>query len=1059
MNILPTALAACVILHLPALASGPTHPRLFPGLENVSALRSRAASPEGREIVSAIRFMRDGGDPFGSKFHKEFGNSAILYLATGDPAEANLARDEMLHYIAQPDLWANPKQKGLRRGALARGGALSYDLCFEAWKNQTVPDRVTWKGKTYEIPEEYVGKDLNSAMSLALLANAESLLESGGADWPGGNKFGNNWYGVRYGGAVLSLLASDEPRARELLPKALSPLQRYIETSLGTHAEPAGWNPEGYGYTLYPSQFTFPAILAVRHLVEAGFVQNVPAVEKNPVTVFHGLMALPQRNSGFLGLHPDFQDDNVDWIGEGTANLAFAFAADTVKPGLKWLYNRTFGAKGDKKYDSSSCGGLYALLYYPMDGLEKNPAGVEGLGRTFSDRRWGMVSLRKDFSEPGSQDILTQFMVKTGRTDGGHNGPDGLGFRIWGLGVPWTTGSGRTSKAGGQCTVFATDPDSAGFQSQIHEWLDSDLRASGGGFVVARAKPFSDVGTGNHIRRYIADYEVGTGCEAVFVVADTTDNGKFWRLNTPGFGHNGAYNKISHSGNTFTITNELTGHRLVGVVLYPVNPVFRTGDFQRGSPMSAPLGDHATEVTHNHWIDVSASGPADGDFLVALCLLRKDAALPRLNFKGTPGDGQLQIGSRQYHLGNRAVQVEGWSRPHVKITAPGDQAALSGAPLPVTIQGEATAPAGATVAEVQIRIDGKLAGTAPVQKDRWTFQTPPLERGRVVLSARALDSSGGSSEDSRPVHLSKSAPPVVSLPPPPAGTKLPAGAPLALSGSAIDPEGKPVTVELFLGERLVTKPKAAADGSWKVDLPPWALRPGVAAFRAVATDTDGDVAEAQPLELVFSARFSDHPEFGDLANWTRTSEEWRVDLWDEGGNPRYRVLPSEGYKKREAKSLIANRTFDGDFLLSFQARLLAPDSLLNLYFGREVYLQLGGGQNPGGLRYTGWGDKPIGKWSGAFFPDREWHRIELERRGNELILRRDGSDYWSMTLHDDRSFTESRPGLVEWDKVFGAREKYRWYANFWSPGPLGIGAPYADASSFLLDDIVVNSKP
>jgi hypothetical protein len=1046
-----------LLIGLPGVAAEGVHPRLFFDAAKVPEIRAKAAAPEGRQIVEAIRFMRDGGDPFGPKFHKEFGNSAILYLATGERADADRARDEMLHYIAQTDIWANPKHKGLRRGALARGGAISYDLCFDAWKGQTVPAQVTWQGKTRDVPKEYVGMDLNGAMSKALLAMARSLLESGGADWPGGDKFGNNWYGVRYGSAALALLASDEPEARELLPKAEQPLRRYIETSLGTHAEPAGWNPEGYGYTLYPAQFTFPAILAIRRLADPDFVKNVPAVALNLATVYHGLLALPQKNPGFLGLHPDFQDDNADFLGEGAANLAFAFAPDSVKPALKWIYNRSFGALGDQRYDATSCGGLYALLFYPTDLAEKNPAETEGFGRTLADREWGFVSLRKAFGEPAGQDILTQFMVKTAQTDGGHNGPDGLGFRIWGLGVPWTTGSGRTIKPAGQCTVFAGDPDSAAYKSQDHEWLDSDIRSSGGGFVVGRARPFSDVGTKDHTRRYIADYDPGTDAEAAFVVADTSANGKFWRLNTPGFGKDGDYNTITTGGNTFTVTNSATGDRLVGTVLHPAKPAFRTGDFPRGSAMSAPVGGRAVEVTHNRWVDIAHPDNGDGGFVVALTLLRKGAPVPPTAFKGTPENGTVTIGSRTYRIEGNRVAVPGWERPLVSISEPSGDASFSGAPVALTLRGGASSPAG--VDAVEIRAGGQLLGTAPVRDGKWSFPTPPLERGLVRISVRAKDAVGGVGEAMQNVRVTATQPPAVAIRPPAAGTTLPAGQELTLSGTASDPEGKPVGVEVFMGDRGIGKPPVGADGTWSVKLPAWAVSAGKPTFRAVATDGDGDTAGSQPLEIQFTARFSDHPEFGDLANWIPASSDWRADILDDNGNARFRVLPSEGYKKRTANSLIANRTFEGDFVISFHARMLTPESVLNIFFGRDVYLRLGGEKSPGGMRYTGWGDKPIGVWKAPFFTDQNWHKIELVRKGNTLTLRRDGRDFWTMTLGDDRSFTDSPADLVAWDMTFGAREKYRWYVNFWAPGPVGIGAAFGDASTFLMDDFLVGEKP
>jgi|GEM_PF-3926819 len=160
-----------LFVSLRASAADAVHPRLFFDAAEVPGIRARAGTPEGKQIVEAIRFMRDGGDPFGPKFHKQFGNSAIHYPATGDKADADRARDEMLHYIAQTEIWASPKHKGLRRGALARSGAISYDLCFDASKGQTVPARVTWQGKTYDLPKAvFIAVFLRALTRLGALA-------------------------------------------------------------------------------------------------------------------------------------------------------------------------------------------------------------------------------------------------------------------------------------------------------------------------------------------------------------------------------------------------------------------------------------------------------------------------------------------------------------------------------------------------------------------------------------------------------------------------------------------------------------------------------------------------------------------------------------------------------------------------------------------------------------------------------------------------------------------------------------------------------------------------
>jgi hypothetical protein len=122
-----------------------------------------------------------------------------------------------------------------------------------------------------------------------------------------------------------------------------------------------------------------------------------------------------------------------------------------------------------------------------------------------------------------------------------------------------------------------------------------------------------------------------------------------------------------------------------------------------------------------------------------------------------------------------------------------------------------------------------------------------------------------------------------------------------------------------------------------------------------------------------------------------------------------------------------------------------------------VYLTLGGKVNnkSHGLGYVGWGDKPIGQWNQPFITDLEWHEVEISRRASTLVIKRDGHGFFSMKLNDDRSFTAAPEGLVTWDMTFGARDKYRWYTNYWAAGPIGFGAAFGDAAGFLMDDFDV----
>ncbi len=1054
----PTLLRLTAILALVCPAIAQTHPRLFFDAAEVPAIRAKAATPAFKPVVEAIRRMRDGGDPFGDEFHKNFGNSAILFLATGDKAEADLARDEMLHYIARTDIWANPGHKGLRRGALSRGGAISYDLCHAAWVGQKVPASVKWKGKEWNLPPEYVGMDLNAAMSKALKANADSLIASGGGGWPGGDKYGNNWYSVRYGGALLGILASDETGMEKAYDTALGVFGKYLVASLGTHPNPKGWNPEGYGYTLYPAQFTYPALIALKRLRDADPTKNIPAARLNLPTLFHGLLALPQKSQGFMGVHPDFTDDNADWLGEGAANFAFAFAPEAQKPALKWIYRRTFGDLGDNQWDATSCGGLYALLYYPADMQEKNPAEVPEFGLNFADPHWGFFSMRKGYGEPMGHDVLAQFMAKTRMVSGGHNGPDGLGFRIWGLGVPWTTGSGRTITPGGQCTVFTGDPDGAGYQGQQHVLLDSYQRDAGGGFVVAKAQPFSDVGVRNHTRRFISDYAPQSGAAGVFIVADSSDNGRFWRLNTPGAiaGNGGVCNTITTSGDTFTITHNLSGHRLIGKVLHPAKPVFRTGEFTRGSPISVTVaGGKGGEAIRNNWVDFQS---ADGAFVVAMAIVPKGAAVPQITSTGTGIDRVIQVGGRAYSIQGDKVRVKGWERPAIAITAPAAGAAFSGGAKPVKLAGTASSTTGAKITGVEVFVNDGSVGHATLAGNSWTFETAALPLGKHRIAAKAQDANREWNQVEIGVSITQTAPPQVTMVSPDEKSGLMADEDVVLKGTARDPDGAVPALEVVLNGATIGKPAPAADGAWEFKIPGKAFPVGRHEVLVRAKDGAGDVSETAPVTLLASRKFSDVPFYGDLANWKFTGKEWRGRVVDDGGNARYRIVPSEGYKARNALAFTAGRTFDGDLTIRFKVKLDTPESCFQVHLGRDVYLTLGGTvkTKSHGLGYLGWGDKPIGQWNEPFITDQEWHDVEISRRASTLVIKRDGKEFFTLKLNDDRSFTAAPEGLVTWNMTFGARAKYRWYTNYWGAGPIGFGAAFGDASGFLMDDFSVS---
>ncbi len=66
-------------------------------------------------------------------------------------------------------------------------------------------------------------------------------------------------------------------------------------------------------------------------------------------------------------IRPDFGDDNAGTAGEGTYGQAFDFCPPVIQPGLVYVYDRFWGARGDKSFDAARGGTIYSILYHPGD--------------------------------------------------------------------------------------------------------------------------------------------------------------------------------------------------------------------------------------------------------------------------------------------------------------------------------------------------------------------------------------------------------------------------------------------------------------------------------------------------------------------------------------------------------------------------------------------------------------------------------------------------------------------------------------------------------------------
>ena len=702
---LPRCLAVLLWTLLPLLAAAQAHPRLLFDSADIPELRTKIQREPFASMYQellALKDMRDD-DQYGPSYAAV--RNAFLYVLSGDPVYA----DDALAYVDETlalSGWADDSWKALGRAMLGKGVAFAYDFCYDAW-SPADRDRV----------------------SLALKENGDSLMRAGGGGWPGDSATANNWHGVRYSGAILCYKASDE--AGTGISEAYDGLRTHLVAKYGTGPEARGWDVEGIGYVRYPwGSFIGAAGIVLQRLEGIDMIADAPGAGYALWAMWPGVLPLPSYHNAFdepiLGLHPDFSDDNPNFIGEGSHGLSFYYAPDGYEPGLRWMYDRIGGSLGDQTWDHYRHGTIYSILYYPDDVPTENPEDVWGL--YYEDERHGMVLFRDRYQD--ANDLVTQFNAKQLRPSNTHAGADLNGFRIFGLGTAWATGSGRTGRMGGQTTVFKGEPGSASGDDSTGQLLTYFYQGDGSGYADIAG---SSTGVNGHVRRLVTDYSGASGARGVWVISDRTEDGTLWRLNTPGM------NTISTRVNGFTLTAP-NGNRMEATILHPAGKLPTTRTFPRGSDF---LFDTSL-YEDNHYVQFDTG---DGDFLVVLTVTESGGTAPPVSALGGNGlDQHFTVGSETFALEGRGLLVSGWTggvlAPYAGIAYPEDnQYVRAGEDLLL----EATAgDIDGTVAEVRFYEGDTLLGsdtTAP-----YSYLWPAVPEGDpTIVKTVAIDNEGNAS--------------------------------------------------------------------------------------------------------------------------------------------------------------------------------------------------------------------------------------------------------------------------------------------------------------------------
>jgi hypothetical protein len=523
---------------------------------------------------------------------------SILCLITDEPVWAEKAWNNFMFLINDTVFVQNHLSTGLTRGSILYSLSISYDFCFNAWEPF---QRKKAAKHVYDLMVS-----VNSNMGYF----ANYAMES-------------NWMGVRYGTVLLAACVLDDykikkdtslkPRSYPFLWDALKRLNDHMTASLTSN----GWHLESKGYHFYDWKFSIPGILALQqkyHLPEFQLGNYVPKA-------LHSLRGIAISTVNIhtpfgKGVQPDFSDNGVHG-GMGLFNLGLAVYPGEQIPYIKWMHEYLYNPETFKHLGESL---FYAFANYPGTIQAVNPKQA-GWNHYF-DKEMGVAIFRNRYKN--ENDIVAAFKSTNIRPKG-HQGADNLGFRIIGLENIWVPGGGRTNWVKGQTTLFPHKQFNhirERFAQHTGEILSYHPSENGSGYVTGKG---SCMGTRQHKRYFHVDYTPETGAEALFIVADSSENGRYWRLNTPEF------NTITLQKQGFTLTapNQST---LKAVVLQPdaafamdTGKVRYGGETVRHNP---GICYHQKCYSHNKYIDIRCNK----NIVVVMTLQKGNRKHPEVKF-------------------------------------------------------------------------------------------------------------------------------------------------------------------------------------------------------------------------------------------------------------------------------------------------------------------------------------------------------------------------------------------------------------------------------------------
>lgn len=605
------------------------HPRLFFGPEDVRALREKIKTEPFASMARQLEkdTLEHGGwpnEPFDNDTPYHYTTQAqragFMFVLTGDEKWAKLARKQTERIIRDRREWANPGKKGLNLYWHAARIACAYDWCYnsQAWDDA-----------------------FNAEVSAALAKHGQVILDKGGRQQ--NTSQASNWQAGRGGSGGLAMLASDEAIDPSYLSKAQGRVSRFLTRNLGND-KTSGWNSEGLGYNYYPmGNFVGPFLIALARNGGPDFREKYGRQLNGS---YWSVYAAYVPSMG--GIRPDWADDNPGTNFEGTLGQAFYFCDKDLHPGLACYYDRIDGKAGRNQFDPARGGTIWSILYHPGDAVKPvDPMQIDAWTAKFNDRGGiGLYTFRNAYQD--ENDIVAQYLVKR-YAPGGHSGPDAASFKILGLGGAFAVGGGRggpringiTAYKRAMNTVYPVDPETGPIprDNSTGKVIAAQVDAQGSGYVVSRHAR-NNVGTTNLIRRFLVDLSGESGAAGLFVVADTSDNGKVWQLSTI------ETHTIEVIDQGFLITapngSTMRGILVAGDDEHQIN----TGTRVRGS-------GYGLTIKNNNWVTIQNA--TETGFVVVLTLQPKGAAHPELSLE-TEGDRPtIRVGDVEVQFDDESI--------------------------------------------------------------------------------------------------------------------------------------------------------------------------------------------------------------------------------------------------------------------------------------------------------------------------------------------------------------------------------------------------------------------